>query len=1148
MNNYTFYDNYGKSLNYNGCAAVVFFGNPFNPSNSTQSIGINGVTSNGLEEILKNSLSNKKIEANKDVISKYEVKANSLNNTIGCLGSLKSKLAELSTSATNLKNLRKPISYTSTPTIKDLENSKISGINSNIGVDMKGKLESGIYTLKVEGSVNKLTSVGLFSDTTISKTELADTKIMDFAGYKKPTSGVETVTITNGSEKLDIEIDSTTTVSDFVNSINNASFGITAILDSTTGKIIIENAKTDFSITSDNSSDCNAVDILGLNSLTKKEIISSESLLSRPTTFKDVGYTGEIKFGGFGQSINTTGNIDDAQYGTVIEGFLYKENEPTSQYANFQIDEDKATITTNSFEAISSYIATNTSNRTIQHSLYTSNTDGIYGAYDFNNVQTVVQIDVNKLNQTVGTYGKKDVAFEDGTITSYTTEIGTTYGELYVGLGLITEEDIANSDGTITIDLTNVSVSSPIFNNGTYIITAQAKEGENAPATLYDDPTVQSTDKLTDLVFNGTKVTEGTFVLEDGDDVQTFNVTSETTVEEFNNFLTLNGVRINDDGSYSFNKKTISGTSNLSDSFSHTYIVESKAIIEENETSVEKNLASYGLSSDSIIQINGKSIELETSDSVDDLVNKINAADAGVVASLNAVTGELVLENTDADFAKINIIGESEAGNEFLRKLGFVIQNEYSQYETVEQPVSDVIVSLEKDGILLSTQTVTPNEDGVAKFTYTENNEDGTIKGSITFDIKNSGNFIFGVSNTEQNITTIGNNSTEMLTYTDNLASNSYTINATKQIVNKTSTQTGGNLNENTLLSDLGFGANIEFIIGNKSDITYNESYSGLNIYANGTVGDLVAAINSNENSIVNASIVSGELVLTSKEDNIDDIFVISVNENLDALNALNFTGSLSGYSEKEEYFNVEITDANGNKISTIVDADENGNFIYNIEQENGEYITINLKQSGESFINVPGNSSQDINESLANTIDAVNQEINIMNAEKINNFTKAYNSVLEDINNILKISDNTISSTDKLAIKELETKLKNSALGGVDFGIVFGYDSNTNSSILKVDNDKLLKELNENNMELTGYLADLSTSLTTTIDLFIKGKFASIYSSSNLKLEEYNNKISSLKDKNDELMAQMESDYKIIEQIFNQSSNQYSELFAALS
>ena len=75
-----------------------------------------------------------------------------------------------------------------------------------------------------------------------------------------------------------------------------------------------------------------------------------------------------------------------------------------------------------------------------------------------------------------------------------------------------------------------------------------------------------------------------------------------------------------------------------------------------------------------------------------------------------------------------------------------------------------------------------------------------------------------------------------------------------------------------------------------------------------------------------------------------------------------------------------------------------------------------------------------------------------------------------------------------------------------------------------------------------------MSNQITSSIDLFVKGKFASIYSSSNLKLEEYNNKISSLKAKNDELMAKLEADYKIIEQMFNQSSNQYSELFAALS
>lgn len=238
----------------------------------------------------------------------------------------------------------------------------------------------------------------------------------------------------------------------------------------------------------------------------------------------------------------------------------------------------------------------------------------------------------------------------------------------------------------------------------------------------------------------------------------------------------------------------------------------------------------------------------------------------------------------------------------------------------------------------------------------------------------------------------------------------------------------------------------------------------------------------------------------------------------------------------------------------TIAQFDENGDAkgYINFEVKNDDDFEIGDIRETNIKIEATTNEGGSL-EGIDDAINSINEQIDENNKKIINEFINAYNDVAKEVSKINKLSSTSTSYSDKLAINEL-MKSFNNIINQVDttygstIGLTFSYDSNLNTSILKLDTDKFLSALNTNKEVVTNYLSKISEKITSSVDAFVKSKFASIYSSSNSKLDEYNNKISTLKSQNDELMAKLEADYKIIEQLFNRSSNQYSELFSALS
>lgn len=293
----------------------------------------------------------------------------------------------------------------------------------------------------------------------------------------------------------------------------------------------------------------------------------------------------------------------------------------------------------------------------------------------------------------------------------------------------------------------------------------------------------------------------------------------------------------------------------------------------------------------------------------------------------------------------------------------------------------------------------------------------------------------------------------------------------------------------------------------------------------------------------------------------------IEMVEKIGTLTSNNYNLKITKISDTQ--MQISGTDNNGNDLGTkiIEKKASDDKFYYTISQydENGKEkgsVTFEVKNDdfniGDIYtrttnVKIEATTSEGGSlDGIDDVINSVNEQIDENNKKIINEFVSAYNNVAKEMSKINKLSSSSTSYSDKLTISEL-MKSFNNTINQVDttygstIGLTFSYDSNLNTSVLKLDTDKFLSALDTNTETVTNYLSKVSEKITSSIDLFVKSKFASMYSTSNLKLDEYNNKISSLKSKNDELMTKLEADYKIIEQLFNQSSNQYSELFSAL-
>ena len=250
--------------------------------------------------------------------------------------------------------------------------------------------------------------------------------------------------------------------------------------------------------------------------------------------------------------------------------------------------------------------------------------------------------------------------------------------------------------------------------------------------------------------------------------------------------------------------------------------------------------------------------------------------------------------------------------------------------------------------------------------------------------------------------------------------------------------------------------------------------------------------------------------------------------------------------------YSVETTDSKGNTISTNVFADENGKFFYTLEQEDGKSVTLELTSAGSTTLTISKTDEQ-ISESMNNIINSINSEIEVTNNKAIKDFVRAYNNVAQQAGELLKLSSNTTSYSDKSAINSFMQKMNSiitqiGGKSGFEVGLSFQYNASTNMSSLNFDTEKFFNAIEQDSEGVSKYLSDVLNETVSSIDSFMKGTLANISSQNNSKINQYNDKISSLKSDKQKLASKLESDYKMIEQLFGYSSNQYSELFSALS
>ena len=1045
-------------LSSNQFAAKTLWNVSLNNGNSASSAS--GSSASGLLGVIKNNLAQKANSKNSAQISALEGKVSDLTNKLGKFDGYKSKLAQLATAAEGLTDLRSKIKINQTNS--ELTTSSVSVSGS--GLDLKnvnGKLQNGVYGLKVSyangsGPSSLISNAGAIDNEnlgTITRSNILNSKISQFKGYKKTGNGTETITLTNGTKSANITVNENTTVQDFLDSVNNSNIGVVASYDSNNGRIKFETdgAASNLHFVSDGVKNANTLSVLKLNSISDVEEQSKSTInIGRKTTFGDVGYSGSINNGNslFERRLNIS---DNAKYGDTLVGNTVYKNSIT---------------------------------------------------------------------------GNMDVTFYEDKMVVSSTKIDA-----------VADNDFANQ-----------------YEFKQFNLEVQAKTGTNAPTSLYDSSTADGADKLVDLVSNKKSVTTGTFTISDSDgsNQQTFTITKNTTLADLQNFLTSNGVTMNEDGSLEANNKTFGGSSNLKNLFA-TEITSSsinfESILPTETSSIEKNISGLGLSSDSSFSINGNSIDLNTDDSLDDLISRINQSQSDVVASFDQTTKQITLTSVDP-LKKIDIIGNDQASNIFLKDLGFVRQNDSGEFETNgKSPVLNV--ELTKDGQVLSSRTVEANESGKYTFNYEQTDENGNQNASINFNIKNVGEFAFGISNSKSNMSSSNESVGKILSHKGDLSPETYDI----AVKNKTqviaTSNTNGVLTKDTLLSSLGVTSNeIKLGLFQTGDITLTVN---LTINGDETVGDLVDKINSSSIA-VQASIKDGELVL-KRTDGVDEDIAIGGNQMSD-VTLLNNLGLFHNTNDNSQTritaYSVETTDSKGNTISTNVFADENGKFFYTLEQEDGKSVTLELTSAGSTTLTISKTDEQ-ISESMNNIINSINSEIEVTNNKAIKDFVRAYNNVAQQAGELLKLSSNTTSYSDKSAINSFMQKMNSiitqiGGKSGFEVGLSFQYNASTNMSSLNFDTEKFFNAIEQDSEGVSKYLSDVLNETVSSIDSFMKGTLANISSQNNSKINQYNDKISSLKSDKQKLASKLESDYKMIEQLFGYSSNQYSELFSALS
>ena len=1258
-------------LNSNQYAAKTLWNLSLSNGNST-----NGSSSaSGLLGIIKSNLAQKANNKNSAQISALENKIGDLTNKLGKLDGYKSKLAQLASTAEDLTDLRSKIKINQTNS--DFITSNVSVSGNGIGLkNVNGTLQEGLYDMKVSyanGSgpsslVSKSGAISSDDVNSITNANILNTKISEFNGYKKKSSGIETVTIKNGNKTASVQVTNDTTVSNFLNSINNSNIGIAASYDSNDGRIkfVTDNSVENLQITSDGVENSNTLNVLKLDTVYRSDeqgAFSSNLQINRPTNFGDLGYDGNIQY------LNKL-SFDvqaDTTYGDIISGTYLEENS-TYDGVTIQYNENNFVMTSNTIKAFSGY---SDGKRNVYNRLGVNNSSdlNIKSKYYLSSVSVVGKINMEDLDTVVNYEGTLSYSNYDKTETSINITSGMTKKDVLLGLGLITEEDISsNTSGYIEVDFVKKGIRSVddsidnIFNE--YTITAQAKPiDRGGPIAIYETSEVEANDYLIRLVSNKQNITTGTFIISDvdGSNQQTFAIGEGTTFEQLQNFLSTNGVTINENGTFQAENKIFDGTSNLKDMFnpdSITSNIEFDRILPSDTTLGDANSASLSfvrpttfgnVGYNGNIQYKNKlSFDVQADTTYGDIISGTYQEEGskydGVTIQYNKNNFVLksntikafstnrdddtrqVFSNLEMqDFSNSNLKNKYSldsatiVGKVNIDDLDTVVnyRGVLSFYSADHNSSRSLYISpgafTKKDILLhvglITEEDISNNTSGYIEVDFSENNmffvtdavdsifteytitaqaktgEDGPVTLYETSEVEANDKLINLVLN-NQNITTgtfvISNadgsnqqtfnitNETTFADFQNFLTTNGATINedGTFQVGNKAFDGTSNlkDLFETAIyLSNAKLDKNLT-ALGLSADSSFSINGTSIQLNTDDRLEDLISKINQAQNDVVASFDKTTNQITLTSVDPLKKINIIGADQTSNLfLEKLGFVKqNEAGVFEtegKSPVLNVEVTKDGEVLSNQTVLAANDGKYTYNYEQtdENGNQnasISFNINSIGDfsfSILNTLNNSDKQISESMNNIISSINSEIEVTNNKAIKDFVKAFNGVASQAADILKLSSNTTSYSDKSAINSFVQKLNStitqiSGKLGYEVGLSFEYNASTNTSSLKFDTEKFFNAIDEDSEGVTKYLSDVSKEIVSSIESFMSGSLKNISSTSNSKINQYNDKISHLKNENQKFASKLESDYKMIEQLLGQTTNQYSELFSALS
>lgn len=1088
-------------LNYNQYAAQALWGSSSTSGNSS------------LLSIIKSNMLDKANSLNKSLISRYESQASELTNKIGHLDNLKSQLATLSTKAQNLTGLKNRVNAninvsSGSSSLVTITNDFIikgqaarpAGVSSKntsavtVG-NYEGTFEAGDYTIKVNGNAVYAVSSDIgFDKIKFSASQLGSQKISELAGYNIQSGG-ETVTVQVGSNSAaTINVNKDTTVNQFLNQLSGLN-GITTASIGSNGNISIE-MNTDLgyqslSFSSSNESGRSVLDVLGLGNITGKlndGTIDTLTFQGFHTNFEEVGITGNFNLAFNISADSYTSSVNTTIggkniYGDEITGTSRYGGDPTSLISTTIVNQDSIEVKTSLYSFTDTYY---------RYQLHTnldvlqSDIDlSISNHYDMSNYTMEVTLDESQLDKSLSKGTTYSYIDKSGVTHGYTVQARDTVSKVLSELGLLTGNrvNITNIEGR---NIDNAFL--------TDLLGVDFNTPSNSPEVIItfnakegDNAPPQISNKLTDYSYSSEKPSEkisiGDLVITIDGVDNRFVINNDTTVQDFKTFMATLGF------TYDPSTRDFVGGQNgrkidVSGSSTITGII--NPVISEYQYNVTIKKDKNGNYYKNLYALSG----VEGDGTIKINENTINIRQSWSINDLISV-----INGAEAG-VEVGVEGGVEASfSNYYNKLKITRTDGYLSYIDFKATDSNSQI------LLSNLNFITQNID--LSYNTNKNNQylpDGVLitvtKDDKTYNIGNitSSNNEFGRS---------------FATIVKNMSAN----------------------DSNVMLGSF----NIDISKLGEHIVTVNEATAAI---PDITVANLSGATN-----------------------------YIEMVEKIGTLTSNNYNLKITKISDTQ--MQISRTDNNGNDLGTKIIEKEasDDKFYYTISQydENGkEKGSVTFEVKNDDF-NIGDNYTRTTNvkieattseggslDGIDDVINSVNEQIDENNKKIINEFVSVYNNVAKEMSKINKLSSSSTSYSDKLTISEL-MKSFNNTINQVDttygstIGLTFSYDSNLNTSVLKLDTDKFLSALDTNTETVTNYLSKVSEKITSSIDLFVKSKFASMYSTSNLKLDEYNNKISSLKSKNDELMTKLEADYKLIEQLFNQSSNQYSELFSAL-